>query len=172
MSDLVPMNSSNNLPALREQQVNDLISQAIDKNVSVETLQKLLDMRRELKAEFAEESFNQAMRNFQSQCPTIVKTKEVRTLNGKLMYKYAPIESIVAQVKGPIAECGFRFFVDTRTYEDRVQVLITVAHADGHRETTEVTLPIIESPRNSQGQPVQSKAQEVCATMTSAKRLK
>ncbi|MDD5590162.1 MAG: hypothetical protein PHQ47_03240, partial [Candidatus Portnoybacteria bacterium] len=54
-----------------------LIAQAIDKGVSVETMEKLLAMRKELKAEWAKEEFIKAMANFQKECPIIEKKKPV-----------------------------------------------------------------------------------------------
>ena len=53
-----------------------LIAKAIDKNVPVETMERLLAMRRELKAEWAKEEFDKAMSAFQSDCPIIKKRRE------------------------------------------------------------------------------------------------
>ncbi len=76
------------LPALKDNMVDLLISQAIDKNVPVEALEKLLAMRREWRLEVAEEEFNIAMTGFQSECPIIKKTKKVYGKSGYL-YSYA-----------------------------------------------------------------------------------
>ena len=65
------------LPALQEQQIDSLIAQAIDKNVSVETLERLLIMRKELKAEYAKEQYDKDMASFQAECPIIMKNKYV-----------------------------------------------------------------------------------------------
>ena len=53
-----------------------LIAKAIDKNVPVETMERLLAMRRELKAEWAKAEFDKAMSVFQSDCPIIKKRRE------------------------------------------------------------------------------------------------
>ena len=66
-----------------------LIAKAIEKNVSVETMERLLAMRRELKTEYAKEQFDNAMAKFQAKCPTIRKTKEVKTRAGVVAYRYA-----------------------------------------------------------------------------------
>src|SRR5437764_477003 len=68
-----------------------LISQAINKGIGVEALERLLAMRRELKQERAKEEYDRAMAAFQADCPTIVKTKEVKTSGGQVAYRYAPI---------------------------------------------------------------------------------
>ena len=68
---------------LFKEQVTVLISQAIDKNASVQTMERLLAMRRELKAEYAREAYDNAMSAFQAECPIIKKTKNVFTKTGK-----------------------------------------------------------------------------------------
>src|SRR5258708_78317 len=86
-----------------------LIEQAITANVPVETMERLLAMRTQIKQEMAKEAFTSAMAAFQSECPTIVKTKEVKTRDGRVAYRYAPIESIVSQVKSPLKNNGFSY---------------------------------------------------------------
>ena len=76
-----------------------LIAKAIDKKVPVETMERLLMMRRELKAEWAKAEFDKALAAFQAECPIIKKTKSVKTDTGDIAYQYAPLESIVEQVK-------------------------------------------------------------------------
>jgi len=67
------MNTNKNLDGKQQQsllpikgEVETLIAQAIDKNVPVQTMERLLVMRRELKAEFAKEAFDKAMSEFQA----------------------------------------------------------------------------------------------------------
>ena len=53
-----------------------LIAKAIDKKVPVETMERLLMMRRELKAEWAKAEFDKALAAFQAECPIIKKNEE------------------------------------------------------------------------------------------------
>lgn len=132
------------LPALQDSSVEMLISQAIDKKVPVETLERLLAMRKELKAEYAKEQFNIAMATFQADCPIIKKTKPVHTKNGTVAYRYAPIDSIVSQVKQLIREHGFSYSVDTTPFDGRVEVTVCVRHILGHEGRVSVNLPFVE----------------------------
>ncbi|HEX9060871.1 MAG TPA: ERF family protein [Clostridia bacterium] len=109
-----------------------LISQAIDKNVPVETMEKLLAMRRELKAEKSQEEFNKSMASFQSECPTIEKTKQ------GYGYKYAPLESIIEQVKVLLAEHGFSYKFNTNEKENGLIIYCRVNHIGGHSEDSQV----------------------------------
>jgi len=141
-----------------------LISQAINKNVSVETMQKLLDMRRELRAERAKEMYDRAMAKFQGECPAIKRTKEVRTNSNQLAYKYAPIESIVEQIKGPLRENGFSYATTMKLLENGVKVTVRVTHEAGHSEDTEMEVPFGNKTN------IMSQSQVVAAAQTFAKR--
>ena len=141
-----------------------LISRAIDKNVPVESLERLLKMRRELKAEFAKEVFDKAMANFQAKCPEIKKTKEVRTKTGQLAYRYAPIESIVKQIKEIMQENGFSYRIQTKTENNLVKSTCIVKHNAGHFEETDMEVPLGNKTQ------IMSDSQVVAAASTFSKR--
>lgn len=122
-----------------------LIAQAITKGVPVETMERLLAMRRELRAEQAKEEFDKAMAAFQAECPPIKKTKAVYTNSGAVAYKFAPIDSIVTQVKPLIQKHGFSYSSNMEILSNgttQIKVLLKVTHAAGHSETTEMTVPL------------------------------
>jgi ERF superfamily. len=101
-------------------QIDMLISKAVDRNVSIETMERLLAMRKELRAEKAKEAFDADMASFQGECPTIKKTKAGgKTESGVVAYHYAPIEAIVEQVKGLISKYGFSYAIKTETGEGK-----------------------------------------------------
>ena len=142
-----------------------LIAKAIDKKVPVETMERLLIMRRELKAEWAQTEFDKAMAAFQSECPIIKKTKGVRTDSEEIAYKYAPLESIVEQVKGILTKYGFSYSVDQPVAKQGyVKAAVTVKHTAGHSEVTCVELPL----GNKTG--IMSQTQVEAAALTFAKR--
>jgi len=142
-----------------------LISQAIEKNVPVETMERLLAMRTQLKAEYAKEQFDRAMATFQSKCPTIKKTKAGgQTKGGQTAYYYAPIESIFEQVKDLLAEAGFSYAIQTETEEKYVAAICIVKHKFGHSESSSFRVPI------SAGTQIMSLAQVTASALTFAKR--
>lgn len=144
-----------------------LIAKAIDRNVPVETMEKLLSMRRELKAEKAKEEFDRAMSSFQAKTPTISKTKEVKTRSGQVAYRYAPIESIIEQVRDLIRKNGFSYSTNMELIENgtiKVRVSIKVTHEAGHSEITEMTVPLGNKTE------IMSQTQVVAAASTFAKR--
>lgn len=141
-----------------------LISQAIDKNVPVEALERLLAMRRELRAEQAKEEYDRAMAAFQAECPTIEKTKAVYEKDRKtIRYKYAPLEAVVDQVKALLAKYGFSYAINTIQDEKMLGVVCKVNHKFGHSEETTFSVPI-----GSEG--YMSDVQKYGARLTFAKR--
>lgn len=154
-----------NLPALRDVQVDTLISQAIDKQVPVEALEKLLAMRRELKLEYAQEQFNIAMASFQAECPIIKKTRTVSP-GGKVAYRYAPIEAIVSQVKHLLLKYNFSYSVETLTHtaEGTVTAICTARHIAGHSQSSSFNVPL--ATRTA----LMTDTQVVAASLTFAKR--
>jgi ERF superfamily len=142
-----------------------LIAKAIDKKVPVETMERLLKMRSELRAEWAKAEFAKAMAAFQAECPIIKKTKGVRTDTGEIAYKYAPLESIVEQVKDTLCNHGFSYCVDQpEAKQGYIKVALTVKHTSGHSEVTSVELPLGNKTR------IMSQTQVEAAALTFAKR--
>lgn len=89
--------------------VESFITTAIQTNVPIETLEKLLAMRGQVKAEQAKEAFINAMSSFQAECPIIAKNKDVNGKDGKKRYSYASLDSIVSQVKGTLGKFGLAY---------------------------------------------------------------
>lgn len=141
-----------------------LLTKAIDKNVPVETLERLLAMRDKLKAEQAKEAFDVDMAEFQGQCPIINKTKEVHTNNGQLAFKYAPLESIVDQVKKILTSCNLSYSTQTETLDGLVKATCTAKHMLGHSESSSMTVPLGNKTQ------IMSQTQVVVAALSLAKR--
>lgn len=141
-----------------------IITQAINKGTPIETLERLLAMRQQLKDEWAKDQYTKAMSSFQGECPTIVKTKEVKTKSGIVAYKYAPIESIVEQVKPYLQKNGFSFSTGMEVLPDGVKVICKVTHINGHSEESPMQVPL------GTKTDIMSQSQVTAAAQTFAKR--
>ncbi|HEX9059138.1 MAG TPA: ERF family protein [Clostridia bacterium] len=147
--------------------IETLISQAVAKDISVESLSRLLDMRKTLKDEWAKEQFNNALAALQGEIPTIEKTKSVKTNSGKVAYKYAPIESIINQVRPTLQKYGFSYSTNMEIIENgttKIKAMVKVIHKAGHSEITEMTVPL------GNKTDIMSNTQVVAAAQTFAKR--
>lgn len=120
-----------------------LIAKAIENKVDVATMERLLAMRRELKAEWAKEEYVKALAAFQAECPVIKKTKAVFEKDKKTVrYKYAPIDSIIEQVKGLLAKHGFSYTVDALNEPGFLGAACRVTHSAGHSEVSTFRVPV------------------------------
>lgn len=145
--------------------VESMITSAIKANAPVETMEKVMAMRRELKAEYAKEQFDLAMSGFQSECPEIKKTTAGgKTKSGEVAYHYATIDSIVNQVKPMLGKFGLSFLIKTEIGKGTVKSICIVRHVAGHSETSEMEVPL------STQTGVMSNAQVTAATSTFSKR--
>jgi hypothetical protein len=125
-----------------------LLAQAIDKNLPIESMERLLAMRKEMKQEFARDQFFTALSGFQRECPTVEKRHQVRDkdkvtkADKGLRYSYAPLEDIVDAVKPFLDKWGFSWTIKPKQTREDVTVSCYAHHKDGHEEVTEFTVPI------------------------------
>jgi hypothetical protein len=129
----------------REVNPEALIALAIEKGLDVESLGKLLSMRRELKEEMAREAYHRDLARFQSMCPIIVKTAIVYNRDRRTVrYKYAPLEDILEQVKELLAECGFSYSFDQVLTgpPPSQEITCTLTHVSGHQQRSTFRSPI------------------------------
>jgi len=146
-------------------QADFLIQHAIENNVPVDTMERLLAMRRELKAEYAKEQFDISMAVFQGECPIIQKTKDgATTSTGKVAYKYAPLDVIVGQTKELITKNGFSYGIKTKMEGEKVFVTCIVKHRAGHHEESSIEM------EKGTKTGVMSASQVTAAALTFAKR--
>jgi hypothetical protein len=139
-----------------------LISQAIEKQTPVETMERLLVMRTQLKQEYARDSFFDALAKFQNEIPTIERTKPMKSKDGTIKYRYAPLETIVNQVKEALKNNGLSYTLKTTQTDGAITVTCEAHHTAGHTEPTSVTVPI--------GSDYMTAQQQVGAALTFAKR--
>ena len=143
MSDITKPIVHETGPLVQTLNPETLIAKALESNVPVETLERLLAMRSELKAEQAQEAFNAAMSKFQSECPIIRKTREIK-VNGQVRSRYASLDDILEQVSPIMKECGLSYTVDTESKGNEVVIMFEVHHILGHSRLTRFTVPIEE----------------------------
>ena len=148
----------------QDDSVQALISQAINSNVPVETLERLFALREKVKAEQAQEAFVTALSQFQAKCPIIQKTKKVMNKDGvTVRYQYAPIDAIIASIRSVLAECGFSYTWDVKNTPGAITAICTVTHSLGHSQSSEFSIPI-----DTEG--FMTAPQKVASALTFAKR--
>lgn len=126
-----------------ENSAEGLIQQAVAAGASVETMERLFALRKEVKAEQAKEAFHSALMQFQLDCPVIKKTKKVLNKDGRTVrYQFAPLDSITAQIRKPISNNSFSYSWDTKHTTDHMEVTCKLTHVLGHFDTSTMEIPI------------------------------
>lgn len=143
--------------------IETLISQAIENKTSVETMERLFNLRKEVKAEQAKEMFVAALSAFQGELPVIQKTKPVKNKEGKVIYMFAPIDSIVEQTKDLLKKHGISYTWKSENKEKSIKVTAIVTHILGHSEYSDVEIPIDDKA-------FMTAPQKVASALTFAKR--
>jgi len=149
--------------------MSPLLHLAIEKNVSVETLTKLVDLHERVEARAAAKEYADAMARFQAGCPPIAKTStaSIATKGGsRYEYRYAELDEI-ARTAGPhLHKNGLSYSWDSTISEDgkRIRVVCTVAHVNGHKATASFEAPTASLSGSMSPQ------QEVAAALTFGRR--
>ena len=114
-----------------------LLMQGMTSNADVGTMERLFALAKDMKAEQARELFFNALAKFQSECPIIKKTKEVKNKDGRTVrYKFAPLDSIVQQVSSILESNGLSYIFKAETVDGGIVQHCEVHHISGHTETS------------------------------------
>jgi len=142
-----------------------LLQRAVDAG-SVEVLERLLVVKKEVQAGRARDAFYEALTAFQAHCPVIGKNTEasVQSRTGaSFKYRYTPLEDIAHAIR-PLLEqyaLGYRWFVK-QDASKQLTVTCRISHILGHIEESSLTVPIGDDP--------QRPAWPVAQSLTYAKR--
>jgi ribosomal protein L12E/L44/L45/RPP1/RPP2 len=129
-----------------------LLAAAIQAQMPVESMQRLLDMRAQLRAEQAAGAFAAALAEFQSGLPPIEKKHTADT--GKFKYRYADLADIWRAIAPRLHACGLSVTFDTADRTGGVDVLCTVHHVAGHSVTSRFPVPVDSNARMNAAQAV------------------
>lgn len=112
---------------------------AIDPNVDIEKMERLLQMQERIMDKQSEIEFNSAMVTCQAEMPVIIKDKK----NNQTNSTYAQLESIIEAIAPVYTKNGFSLSFDTREDEpDKMTILCNVSHKAGHSKQYQYKLPI------------------------------
>lgn len=142
----------------------ELIAHAVQSGqMDIETIKELRALKKEMKADAAREAYVLAMSAFQSECPTIEKTKKVLNKDGSVRYVYAPLDVIVTQVRSILGKNGLSYSIEATQDERGVTATCKVTHKLGHMDQSSFTAPI-----DKEG--YMTAPQKVASALTYAKR--
>ena len=130
--------------------INMLMAHAVQTG-NIDTMERVMAIRRELKAEAAKEAFFAALSAFQQECPVIKRKKPVYEKDRQkgVRYYYAPMDDIVRIVSPLLTKHGLSYSIVSKVEKsDGDQWLLatcTVHHDLGHNEESEFRVPLMFS---------------------------
>jgi hypothetical protein len=114
---------------------------AINPQVDVTKLEKLLEIQEKVMAKNAEMAFNQAMTRLQPVLPTIKHTAQIKH-GDKIISTYSRYEDIDRIIKPLYSAEGFSITFNSKEGENgTITYYGILAHRDGHSRTAELRLP-------------------------------
>jgi hypothetical protein len=119
---------------------DQLLALAVNNNLDIDKLERLLAMKERWDKVQAEKAFTEALSAFQEECPDLRKTKRVffETSKGSTEYHFAPLGDIDRQIKPIMKKHGFSKSWKIQDANGKIKVSCTIKHIGGHSETTEM----------------------------------
>lgn len=145
---------------------SQLLQLAIQKDLDVEKLEKLVAMQQQYEANQARKAYCEALVKFQSMVPNLTKTAQVKfkTKDGDTVdYKYIPLGELVEACKPGLLACGLSYQWKSNEIDGNIKTDMIITHVLGHSETNSMTAPIDTSGKKN---PVQARG----STMTYTQR--
>ncbi len=143
-----------------------VITHAIEKGATPETMRELLAVRREWEADEARKAFNLSLADFQRQCPIIPKEDKAYDK------MYARMDRIWRTIRPISTPLGLT--VTWQVCELRegniAHVEGTLAHEQGHGQPIRMDVPLPARITNSSGKELQNAAQQMGSAFTYAQR--
>lgn len=114
---------------------------ARDPSVSVEKLERLMDLQDRANKRNAEAAFNAALAAMQADLPTIRERGGIKDRNGNVQSKYALWEDMNAAILPVLKAHGFSLTFRQEKADEGFCVTGVLSHREGHSERTSITLP-------------------------------
>ena len=148
------------MPVVASDNINPatIIQLAIERNISPESMDKLVALAERIDNRMREQAFSAAMTKFKEACPPVPRRTENTQFkvmrNGVQVFrKYATLEDIEATIRGPLGECGLSYRWGNATVTDgKLTIECIISHAKGHHVSSSTTLPVTSNAGCSEAQ--------------------
>ena len=120
--------------------MQEIISEALAKGQSLETLERLMGIKERFEANEARKAFASSFAIVQSKITAVIKTKN----NPQTHSKYADLGDILVSAKPIYTQEGFSviFYEGDTAAQNAVRIYADVLHNAGHKETYHLDIPL------------------------------
>jgi hypothetical protein len=154
-------------PLARADNPMAILAMAVERGLDPAGIKELAELAWKQEDRKAAQEFNDALMQFQDDCPTIPKsaTANIASHSGSgYSYKWAPLETIDAIVRPVLRRLGFSYSWDTAVDGGMLTATCTLRHVNGHKESSSFACP------TESNNPGMSKQQKHAGTDTFARR--
>lgn len=143
--------------APEDNSVPGLMRLALDKNVDVNLLERLVAMQERAEERNNRDAFFRALAEFQELCPPIRKNKTADIVSkksgAKFSYSYATLDHLQAHIRPHLKTCNLSYSFDVEQHgKDTLIVWCVLRHVDGHSERAQFPVPVEIGGRMSDAQ--------------------
>jgi len=121
---------------------DQLLSMAIDKNLDIDKLERLMEMKEREEQKTAYAAFVVAISEFQAHCPTVKKTGTVKDKNGRQLYTYPRFDDIMRTIRPHLDKNSLSIRFSSDIADGQVKVHCMVSHSGGHTDDSYFSCPI------------------------------
>jgi hypothetical protein len=121
---------------------------AMNKDVDVEKLERMMAMNERMMAKQAEIEFNQALTRLQKVLPTVLKKGAIEFEDKNKVQRHTPYaryEDIDEAIREHLLNEGFSLSFDTEWGQEGATIFGTLSHVGGHSKTARLRLPLDSS---------------------------
>lgn len=111
-----------------------IVQQAIEKNMTPESLQALMDFAERYQRNVAKQAYDAAIAKFKLNPPRIEKNKLVEFGNTK--YRHSTLDEVVDKVTAALSAVGISHKWAVEQTDKEISVSCILTHCDGHSERT------------------------------------
>lgn len=110
----------------------NLLQLAVEKDVDIEKLSKLMDLQERWDAQQAKKEYYASLSKFQVECPPILKSKA----GYDNRYYYAPLDQIIKVIKKPLYDNELTYRWEQAKKDKQIIITCIITHVSGHSEQT------------------------------------
>lgn len=108
----------------------NLIEKAVSNGGSIDQLEKLMDLQERWEKKEAEKDFHDALNKFQSEKPSIIKSKKGHNS------KYAPLPKIQKAIDPVLTKFGLSYRFEQSGENGKIKITCILSHSNGHSKST------------------------------------
>lgn len=138
-----------------------LLEMAVQQNLDIDKLERLMAMQERWNEQQAKEAFYAALSQFQRIVPVLEKRNVVDFTGksgGRVKYAYASLSDIKGQIQEALSGYGLSYRWEFADKESQLEVTCILTHLSGHSERTAMTAPADTSGSKN---PVQERASTI-----------